>query len=92
MATVIYGNAKLHSILQDRPRLAQLSCWAVIVFECGFPLAVLLGSPYLEAFFSAGLAFHALTALVMGLNSFFFAFVATYPCVVYLSEAWTDFL
>lgn len=90
MATFIYGNSKLHAILQSHPGLALLSCWAVIIFECAFPAAVLLGSPYLEVFLVSGLVFHALTALVMGLNSFFFAFVATYPCVIYLSAAWTE--
>lgn len=31
--------------------------------------------------------FHLSVAVVMGLNGFFFAFVATYPCVWFASDA-----
>jgi hypothetical protein len=85
MATTIYGHARLHALLQGRARLAWLACWSVIALECAFPVAAAVGAPYLHVLLAGGLFFHALTAFVMGLNGFFFAFVATYPCIVYLS-------
>lgn len=34
----------------------------------------------------SGAAFHVANAFLMGLNSFVFSFVATYPAVIYLNH------
>lgn len=88
MATESYGHPAVFSLLLRRPRLAQAACWAVILLECAFPLAAWLGTSYLWVFLAAGVIFHALNALVMGLNGFLFAFLSTYPAVLFVSETW----
>lgn len=43
--------------------------------------------PFRTSFFAWGLLFHLANALVMGLNSFIWAFVATYPAILFTKEA-----
>jgi len=53
--------------------------------ECSFPLAIVVGSPPCLALVAWGVLFHLMNAVVMGLNSFFWAFVATCPPAIYCS-------
>src|SRR5262245_25237631 len=86
MTTKIYGNRRAAALLKGRRGLGQLACWTVIAFEITF-VAVLFVEPRMVwIMLAVGVAFHASTAVFMGLNSFFFAFLATYPAVVYLNE------
>jgi hypothetical protein len=55
---------------------------AVIAFECGFILS-LAGTRIAIVILAAGVAFHLANALITGLNIFFWAFVSTYPAVLY---------
>jgi hypothetical protein len=56
----------------------------VILFECGFPLALL--RPELSlVFLGGGLLFHLLIAYQLQLNRFFWAWLATYPAVYWAS-------
>lgn len=66
-------------------RLGPLACWAVLAFECTFPLALLeprATIPYVVL----GGAFHLFNAAVFGLNRFFFAWSAAYPALVFASQ------
>jgi hypothetical protein len=55
----------------------------VVAAEVAFPLALPLGYPYGLVLLGWGVVFHAANALVMGINSFFWSFVATYPAILY---------
>lgn len=55
--------------------------WCVIFFELLFPLAMFAPWPFVMA----GLIFHLLNAYVLGLNRFFFAWIAGYPAVFLLA-------
>jgi hypothetical protein len=56
--------------------------WFVMLFEVIFPV-VFVGPPWLVAVLLAtGFAFHLGCAVLMGLNSFVWAFPATYACVL----------
>ncbi|WP_051806458.1 hypothetical protein [Streptomyces sp. NRRL F-2747] len=60
--------------------------WAVMLFEAAFA-ATLFGPPWLvPAALAVALLFHLGCAVVMGLNDFLWAFPATYPCAVVLSQ------
>lgn len=63
-----------------------LAGWTVILFEVAGPLLLLAGGRAAYGFLLAGLAFHLFAWLVMGLRSFVFAFVATYPVVLVALE------
>ena len=50
------------------------------------PLAMFAPPAVLMVFLAAGLVFHVGIAAAMGLGSFLFAFVATYPALIYVSQ------
>ncbi|MGE0491089.1 MAG: hypothetical protein AB7S38_17915 [Vulcanimicrobiota bacterium] len=63
------------------PRAARLS-WAVIGFQCAFPLVLLV--PELGPVFVLGaVGFHLANFYFLGLNRFFWAWLATYPALFY---------
>ena len=70
------------NLLSGRPRLRVALSWAVMLGEVCFPLALLLPAPGVVAVLIAGLLFHVATAVCMGLNTFVWAFAATYPAVL----------
>jgi hypothetical protein len=85
LSTEIYGHEKASAFVARYPILAKIGAWSVILFECAFPLS-LLGSPLLTiTLLSAGAVFHFGTAVFMRLNTFFWAFIATYPAILYCS-------
>ncbi len=72
--------------LVERRDVARWLSWGIILLEIAFPLALLLPLPFLGAILAIFFLFHMAIALVMGLNSYPWAFVATYPSVILLSE------
>jgi len=83
--TRTYGYEPVARFLKDRPRLNKFLDWSGFGVESIFPLALVVGFPAVLVFIAWGIAFHAMNALVMGLNSFFWAFCATYPAIVYVA-------
>ncbi|MGH9445314.1 MAG: hypothetical protein ACRD3O_06275 [Terriglobia bacterium] len=78
-----YGHSATYSLISTRPTLARVLSWTVILFECGFCLIFAVHLHFAFWILLIGLVFHISTAISMGLNGFFFAFVATYPCIAY---------
>jgi hypothetical protein len=62
----------------------KLFSWLIIGFECTFPLILVMEKPYGFIFIGIGILFHALNAIILGLNKFFWAWIATYPAIIYL--------
>jgi hypothetical protein len=86
-----YGHEGLAAMCTARPGLAHAAGLGTIVFECLMPLAMFAPPPVLLVFLAAGLVFHAGIAGIMGLGSFLWAFVATYPALIYVSlRLWHD--
>jgi hypothetical protein len=83
--TQSYGIQLLSSYLQKRPALNFLLCWSTILFETLFPVSLIAYGPWLWTFLIWGFLFHLSIAIVMGLNSFFWAFISTYPAIIYAS-------
>ena len=70
-----------------RPAVAIASAWAFIVWESLFPLA--LAGPRIAAVFCAVAAlFHYLVFRYFGLNRFFWAWLASFPAIVYCASQW----
>ncbi len=65
--------------------LCKVATWATLAFECGFPLA-LLNRSWCGFWLLAGIAFHLINFAVLGLNRFFWAWVASYPAIIYLAS------
>lgn len=85
MSTYIYGHPWLGAFLQNRPALSKIMCWLVILFEISFIFVLFAPPEVVLVFLGCGLIFHLANSFFMGLNGFFFSFVATYPCVIYLN-------
>lgn len=84
--TQTYGDKFFYDLLKDRAGMTKLLAWAVMVAEAAFPLVVLMPKPIARLFFLSGMAFHVGNAKFMGLNRFFWSFVATYPAVSYFTR------
>jgi hypothetical protein len=79
--TESYGLPAAAKFLARHVTIAKAMAWSVVIIECTFPLAI-LGGPRVCLFYLAwGLAFHIANATIMGLNSFLWAFLATYPAI-----------
>lgn len=86
MTTRIYGHRLAARVLQGKGRLCRAVCWSVIAFEVAFAGSLIVDRRAMWAILAVGVRFHLANALLMGLNSFFFAFVSTYPAIVVANE------
>jgi hypothetical protein len=85
------GNRTLAKAAMRYRSLPLLLAWSTMVFETAFPLSLV--HPYAAIGLALiGFAFHLGLAAVMGLYSFPWAFAASYPAVVFCSQALLDHL
>jgi hypothetical protein len=91
--TACYGSPESSRLLRRFPLLLMVSCWSIISFECSMPLVLVVPHTVALVMLGIGVLFHLGCAAIMGLNGFFWAFVATYPilyfCNVHLSVSLT---
>jgi hypothetical protein len=80
-STRMYGIQPLGWWLKRNPLISTLMSWTVMAMESSFPLVFIAPRPAAIGLIVGGLAFHIITAVVMGLNTFFWAFVALYPAL-----------
>ncbi|MFW0715955.1 hypothetical protein [Pedobacter sp. N23S346] len=85
-STKAYGSKQASQFLQKYPAANGFLCWNVIIMETLFPLCLFLPWEYAMVFLIWGFIFHFFTALIMGLNSFFWAFMATYPAIYLINH------
>lgn len=71
--------------LSKNPILCKMASIILLVFECTFPLAI-LDWKVCFVYLTVGFFFHLENYLDLGLNRFFFAWIAAYPAVFYLSH------
>jgi hypothetical protein len=83
--TSSYGSKRALQMVQ-RYNLSPILSWATILFEVGGPFLILTGQIPTLAFLIAGLSFHISVALIMGLNSFIWAFFSGFPAILYISQ------
>lgn len=88
-STKTYGSPWAARFLKNRRWLNRILCWTVILCETLFPLCLFLPWPYALVFLAWGFTFHLLNAVVMGLNSFLWAFLATYPAILFVNHSLT---
>ncbi len=91
-ALVYFLDGGLHGPLpaasRYRKRPIAIACsWAFIVWECLFPFA--LAGPRVAAVFCAVAAFfHFLVFRYFGLNRFFWAWLASFPAIIWCAAQW----
>jgi hypothetical protein len=79
-----YGNKSISHLLKNRKFVNLFLCWVVIIMEILFPLCLISPIYVSVAILLWGFTFHLLNVIVMGLNSFFWAFTATYPALIFI--------
>lgn len=84
MNTRTYGHFKLSSLLNRlSKRTTFLLSWQIMITETVFFMVLFFPAPWFFIFLIWGIIFHIYNAAVMGLNNFFWTFLATYPCIIY---------
>ena len=81
----VYGPLPANSIYRQ-PRLAMLCSWGFIGWEGLFPLA-LLDVRLAAMFCTFAAVFHFLVFWFFGLNRFFWAWLSTFPAILYCASA-----
>ncbi|MEB3310206.1 MAG: hypothetical protein VKJ02_08230 [Snowella sp.] len=84
LSTRSYGNLYVANLLNKNLWLGKILTWSSIIIETIFPFVIILPNPYWSFFLAWGFLFHLFNAIVMGLNVFFLAFIATYPAIIYV--------
>lgn len=82
-STRTYGHRGFYQLVQKSDMVTIVASWFVFLFEALFFTVLLFPSHYAIFFLIIGASFHFFNAFFMGLNSFFFAFLATYPALFY---------
>lgn len=90
--TESYGHPAAARFLSVHTTVAKVMTWSVVLVECTFPLAILAGPKVCLLYLAWGVAFHVANATIMGLNSFLWAFLATYPAVLWCAGVTARFL
>lgn len=86
LSSYMWGS-KLSAWGVSKPGAAFVLGWTVMLLETLFPLALLLPAPWLMVVLAGFFLFHAVIALVMGLNTYPWAFLAAYPATIWLGQA-----
>jgi hypothetical protein len=86
LGTETYGSRFVARVLRDHAFVRRAMNYATIAFELLIFLALLLPSPWNAYFLVIPLIFHVACAVMMGLNIFIFAFAATFPSLLYVSN------
>ena len=85
--TRTYGSALAARALGAVPDRANISlCWTIIIVESCFWMVLMLPPVPASLFLAWGFGFHLSNAALMGLNTFFWAFVAAYPCILFFNH------
>ncbi len=84
--TKTYGSKSIAKFLRHRPSVVKFMNHSTLVFECLILLVLFIPYPFNLYFLIIPFMFHLASARIMGLNSFLFAFSATFPAIVYLSN------
>lgn len=81
--TTMYGNGSMARLLLKHPVLAKYVARLVVLTECIFPLVLFVPGHAAFWLIAGGISFHAMAAFSMGLNTFFWSFIAAYPAILY---------
>ncbi|WP_116048500.1 hypothetical protein [Amycolatopsis palatopharyngis] len=85
--TRTYGDKLFYKMTKDSKVAAQTLAWLVMLAEVLFPLVLIAPKPVARLILLSGMGFHIGNARFMGLNRFFWSFVATYPAVAHFSRS-----
>ena len=67
-----------------RPRLTKALTWTTLLMECTFPIVLVSGPAVASVYLLLGISFHLAISYFLGLNTFVWAWVATYPAILHV--------
>lgn len=82
----LYGDPLAAEALARHLVVSRLLTWGVSVLEIGFPLALLGGVQTMLPALAGTLLMHVLLGYLSGLPQFVWAFLASYPALLFMSE------
>ena len=80
------GDTCVATWLTSHPGLNRAATWGVLALEVFFPLALVSGLPVSAVFVASAFLMHLGIGHFMGLAPFLWAFLASYPAVLFVSE------
>ena len=83
LSTRTYGSSTAAYLVSGRDAVCVALSWLLMLFECAFPLVLVFGKTGFAVFAVLGILFHITNAVIMGLNTFVWAFVASYPAILF---------
>lgn len=86
MRTETYGDGRAYELIKRYPKASKAVAHGVLAMECAFPAVFLARGRLAPAILAAAGSFHLVNARVMGLGRFVWAFLATYPAVLYATQ------
>ena len=81
MSTTAYGSDLGLRMVSVNAHARRMICLSMVVLETGLPVAIVAPQPVFYAYMLWGVAFHLSNAVFMGLNTFLWSFLATYPAL-----------
>jgi hypothetical protein len=90
--THFYGNAAESLFFTKYVGTALIASWFIMLFQITFPLSLLLPYPWNLTYLGLGVWFHVAVAILMSLNLFIPAFIATYPALMFVNQQLSTFL
>lgn len=86
MGTHAFGHGFAARVASSRTRFARAFCWALMIVETAFPLAIMLDANLFCVVLLVFASFHLATALFMGLNTYVWSFLAAYPAALAMNS------
>jgi hypothetical protein len=90
LSSFLYGHRFAHAALRNRAMASTLA-WTIILTETLFPLALFAPLPILAGALAFFLLLHFAIAVIIGLNTYPWAFLAAYPSVLLLARSIHNF-
>jgi hypothetical protein len=87
-----YGNKWCWALGTRYPVTLRLTSLAILSFECLFPIALFLPREACWLFIGIGIIFHLSNAIVLGLNTFLWAYLALFPSFLFCNDLIQKFL
>ena len=84
MGTNAFGSELGFRLASFSPRFTRVVCVVTVILEVSFPLLLLGPRWVVLGFFLWGFSFHAANAVLMGLNTFVWSYLATYPALYFV--------
>ncbi|MFX0557846.1 hypothetical protein ACOCEA_13690 [Maribacter sp. CXY002] len=80
-----FSKKSVYEFFSKHPILTKFTSISIIIFEAFFVFSIFLPIKFLLAFLLIGSFFHLMNAMIMGLNTFVWSFVGSYPAIIWTS-------